>query len=124
MAKISAEAQRLYNAFKGRFASASDAAAFLSQAKDQLYFGGHPLNFMERANDVLGGFGVERLRSSDGRAKAYFVNMGDPYDTTLMFIRSPGRDRFVVGSWGDWLEALENRGIRFDGVGSTGGFLG
>lgn len=124
MAKVSKEAQYLYNSFKGRFSSPADAAAFLKQAKDQLYFDGRPLNFMERANDILGGNGVERLRSSDGRGKAYYVNMGDTYDTTLLFIRSPGRDRFAVGSWGDWVESLENRGIRFDGFGSTGGFLG
>lgn len=123
MAKVSKEAQYLYDSFKSRFASPSEAAALLKEAKDQLSFNGEPFRFMERANDVLDGNGVERLRSINGRAKAYYVNMGDTYGTTLIFQQQP-TERFIVGSWGDWLEAQESRGNRFDGVSDRRGFLG
>ena len=123
MSKISKEAQYLYNSFKGRFSSPTEAADLLKQAKDQLYFGGKPIRFMDQADSILGGSGVERIASSNGRAVAYYVNMGDTYDTTLVYQKAPTA-RFFVGSWGDWLEAQERRGNRFDGASSGGGFLG
>jgi len=123
MAKVSKEAQYLFDSFKGRFASPADAAAFLKRAKDQLYFGGKPEAFMKEADRVLGGYGVECFRSRNGRAAACYVNMGDPYVTTLMHITAP-TERFLVTQWGDWLEAQEGRGNRFDGGFSGGGVYG
>jgi len=78
---------------------------------------------MDTANGVLDGNGVEKLRSRNGRAVAYHVNMGGTYDTTLIHQVAP-TERFLVGSWGDWLEAQERRGNRFDGGFGGGGFIG
>jgi hypothetical protein len=41
------------------------------------------------------------------RAGLEFVNMGDTYDTTLIYDFSTGR--FYVGAWGDWVERYPRR---------------
>jgi hypothetical protein len=41
------------------------------------------------------------------RAGLEYVNMGDPYDTTLIYDLSTGR--FYVGAWGDWVERYPKR---------------
>ena len=59
---------------------------------------------LDFANDVLGGAGVESLRGQRyegyyGNSEILYVNMGDPYISTLMYDTRAGR--FIVGEWGD-----------------------
>jgi hypothetical protein len=70
------------------------------------------------ASEALGAFGVEPINGAghysdswlDGsRPIAEYVNMGDTYDTALLFDYTAGR--FVVTSWGDWVEARERKGV-------------
>ena len=56
-------------------------------------------------NEVLGTYGVEGLgpaRSGDYAPSYEYLNMGDPYVTTLIYDRDG--DRIFVGSWGDLVE--------------------
>lgn len=76
----------------------------LSMANDCILVRGYP------GSSFRGGFGVEVLRGR--KRSAYYANNGQTYDPTLMFVPSTGR--FHVGSWGDWVEAEERRGNRFE----------
>ncbi len=67
---------------------------------------------MEIANEILGGYGVEGL--SDERAHrdsfwqdaiASYVNLGDPYVTTIIY--DTENSTFLIGTWGDFLENWE-----------------
>jgi hypothetical protein len=69
-------------------------------------------DMMREADGLLQGHGVEHLRSANGRAEAYYVNMGDTYNPTIVL--DTMRDRVWATSWGDWLEAEERAGNRFD----------
>lgn len=60
---------------------------------------------------ILDGHGVEHLRSVNGRAEAYYVNMGDPYRPTLLL--DLGKDRVWTTDWGTWVETEERRGNAF-----------
>jgi len=66
---------------------------------------------LETASNILKGYGVEYLRSENGRARAYYVNMGDTYETTLVL--DIPRERIWITSWGDWVEAEERDGNYF-----------
>ena len=66
---------------------------------------------LEEADRLLNGHGVEyiqsqadTMRSQDGLS---YVNMGDTYDTTLLYDHKTGR--FSVGSWGDIVERQPRR---------------
>jgi len=71
---------------------------------------------LEEANGILGGHGVEYIRAPEddqhGAHGAYYVNMGDTYDTTILLDLQRGR--IWVTGWGDWLEAEERAGRKFD----------
>lgn len=54
---------------------------------------------MHVLNDAMNGFGVEGIETRAGNW-AYYVNMGDTYEATLMHYRG----RFFVSSWGDFAE--------------------
>ena len=69
-------------------------------------------DMMTEANGLLNGHGVEHIRSRNGKAEAYYVNMGDTYQTTILL--DIGKDRIWVTSWGDWLETEERQGNKFD----------
>ena len=56
---------------------------------------------MRKANELLEGHGVEAIDGSYG-APLYYVNMGDTYDTTLMY--DAEEDEYLIGSWGDIVE--------------------
>jgi|FLYN01.1.fsa_nt_gi hypothetical protein len=68
---------------------------------------------LEYANTLLRGFGVESLRAEVGpipggywrESQAAFVNMGDPYEATILHDNMKGE--YAITSWGDWLEAWE-----------------
>lgn len=66
---------------------------------------------LDEANGILDGHGVEHIESENGRAEAYYVNMGDTYTPTI--ILDTKRDRVWATDWGTWMEAEERRGNRF-----------
>lgn len=68
-------------------------------------------DMMTEANGILDGHGVEFIRSEDNEANAYYVNMGDTYEPTVLL--DLGRDKVWATSWGDWLEAEERAGHTF-----------
>lgn len=52
-------------------------------------------------NDLVGGYGVEGLgpgRSGDYAPSYEYINMGDTYETTLVYRRST--DNLYIGNWG------------------------
>lgn len=65
-------------------------------------------------NVVIEGFGVEAIFSQRSCTQPYaeYVNLGDTYTTTLVYLL--GSERWRVASWGDVVEAAERKGIRFD----------
>jgi len=67
---------------------------------------------MQRVDEILEGYGIEGLESVNGRAHAYYVNMGDTYAPTILLDTSS--DSVRVTSWGDWVEAQERKGNRFE----------
>lgn len=65
-----------------------------------------PEDYLELANELLGGYGVESARVGD--RSILYVNMGDTYDNTIIYDEEEFQYR--IGSWGDWVEAkLEQR---------------
>lgn len=70
---------------------------------------------LETADHILEGFGVEYIRSEEddqhGAHGAYYVNMGDTYNPTILL--DLDRARVWATSWGDWVEAEERQGKRF-----------
>jgi hypothetical protein len=63
---------------------------------------------MAALNELLEGHGVECVRENiDDSPAADYVNMGDTYNTTIIFCHV--RERFIVGCWGDYVEWLERR---------------
>ena len=68
---------------------------------------------LEAANELLDGHWVEAISvegdSYTARPRIVYVNQGDTYTATLLRVGGSWR----VGSWGDALEALERRGVRF-----------
>lgn len=87
--------------------SKGDAAA----VKARMDAGAPYQNILEEADRLLNGHGVEyiqshadTMRSQDGLS---YVNMGDTYDTTLLYDHKTGR--FSVGSWGDIVERQPRR---------------
>lgn len=67
------------------------------------------------ADKIMDAHGVEYIQSGEDtmydKDGLDFVNMGDTYDTTLIFDHRKGR--FIVSSWGDIVE--RDRTGRFDG---------
>ena len=60
-------------------------------------------------NEILEGHGTEAI-FSDGHVSpdAVYINMGDTYNTTLLY--DCVRGRWLITCWGNWLEAQEKRG--------------
>lgn len=67
---------------------------------------------LQLANDILQGHGIEHVESANGRAEAYYVNMGDTYTATILL--DTKRSTVLATSWGDWVEKEERAGNRFD----------
>lgn len=67
------------------------------------------------ADKIMDAHGVEYIQSGEDtmydKDGLDYVNMGDTYDTTLIFDHRKGR--FIVSSWGDIVE--RDRTGRFDG---------
>jgi hypothetical protein len=66
---------------------------------------------LDYADELLGGHGIEYIASEQdtmrSREGIEYVNMGDTYDTTLIYDYKTGR--FYVGAWGDWVERYPKR---------------
>jgi hypothetical protein len=60
---------------------------------------------LQTADKMMGGNGVERISGVGGGLM--YVNMGDTYDTTLIYDYKT--NRFVVSSWGDIVERQPRR---------------
>lgn len=66
---------------------------------------------LEEVDRLVGGHGIEAIRDEEvhdnyyGDVVALYVNMGDTYDTTLVY--DTDTQEFQVTSWGDWYEAYE-----------------
>jgi hypothetical protein len=71
---------------------------------------------LEQADKILDGSGVEYIRSDDddqhGAHGAYYVNKGETYEPTILL--DLDRGRVWATSWGDWVEAEERAGRRFE----------
>ena len=68
---------------------------------------------MEIANEMLDGHGVEALNDERAHrdsfwqdAIASYVNLGDPYVTTILY--DTENSTFLIGNWGDFLEKWES----------------
>lgn len=57
---------------------------------------------MDEINGLMGGFGVEAI--NEGSLNLLYVNMGDTYDTTIVYEVRDGKAR--VGDWGSYVEAV------------------
>ncbi len=72
---------------------------------------------LEAINKLLKGYGTEAIRGDWqngywGDIVACYVNMGDTYTTTVLHVRgdwSGGKSRFIVSSFGDWVEKNQKK---------------
>lgn len=57
---------------------------------------------MLSVSDIIGGFGVEHIPAGRGSKSPSitYVNMGDTYDTTLLYVNG----KFRIGDWGSIVE--------------------
>lgn len=68
---------------------------------------------LDLANEIMGGFGVESIRDNEWDRDYYadigllYVNMGDTYETTLIY--DTRKDKWIVSSWGDIVERHPKR---------------
>ena len=72
---------------------------------------------IEAINAIMDGHGVEAIRGEWQNGYwcdivATYVNFGDTYDLTIVHVRgcvngAPGR--FIVTSWGDWVERNQRK---------------
>ena len=76
---------------------------------------------MDAMDRFLHGFGVEAIHSEYtwvshyyGDITALYVNMGDTYDTTVLY--DTEENEYHVTTWGDWYEGTEdfNRSMEED----------
>lgn len=66
--------------------------------------------WLDEAEEKLDGYGIEVITDNNwrryyGSICALYVNMGDTYDTTVLY--DVDANEFVVTSYGDWLEQKE-----------------
>jgi hypothetical protein len=54
-------------------------------------------------DEILHGYGVEVIANKAGRVRVEYINMGDTYTATLIYVR--GSRRFTVGDWGTLMES-------------------
>ena len=92
--------KKLTNAFGAE--KAQTIRKLMERFHDKNPLGCRPTRTMDAISDVLNGSGVEYIEAGAGAKSPaiYYVNMGDTYDTTVMWVRG----RFRVGSWGDIVE--------------------
>jgi len=77
----------------------------------------NPPKYMHRLeialNEILEGYGTEAIfGDSDAmQPAAAYINMGDTYTATLLYDYTRGR--WLVTSWGDWVESQERKGVHY-----------
>ena len=92
-----------------------EAATALAEAAENIHDGNFS-SFLRKADEAIGGHGVEPLALGkdsckkydidwDDREIAYYVNTGDTYSATLIY--DPEDNRVYLTTWGDWLQAWE-----------------
>ena len=72
---------------------------------------------LESIDNLLGTFGTEAIRGDWQNGYwcdivASYCNAGDTYAVTVMHVRGDswsGQGRFIVSSWGDWVERNERK---------------
>jgi hypothetical protein len=86
----------------GRESDPASADAYPWNVCSYYHDGRHRYSRMRAIDKVLGTYGVEDIDAGHNRRSPAirYCNTGDPYDTTVMFIRG----RFRVGCWGDIVE--------------------
>lgn len=97
-----------------------DAAALSAALKEARTWSHDPVELagaadqaLELADKLLSGHGVEPIRGDYQVDRYYYdvvalyVNMGDTYNTTLLY--ETENERFLVTSWGDWVEKNERK---------------
>ena len=68
---------------------------------------------LEVADRMLEAHGIEAIRGAEFRNGYYgdivglYVNMGDTYNTTVLY--DTVADRFHITSWGDWVEKYDRK---------------
>jgi hypothetical protein len=70
---------------------------------------------METAlNEALEGYGTEVIppNFAPPNPDAAYINLGDTYTTTLLYDYQ--RDKWIITSWGDWVELQERRGVKYE----------
>lgn len=68
------------------------------------------LNFVAKKYNF--GYGVEGFTWDCGQHGISYINMGDTYDTTILF--DSQRQEFSLGCYGDVIEELQQDGIVLD----------
>lgn len=59
-------------------------------------------------NKAIGGHGVESIWQGNDKPSCRYINMGDTYANTLIY--DENTSKWLVMSWGDWLEEQELEG--------------
>jgi hypothetical protein len=79
---------------------------------------------LEEVSEIIGGHGVEGLPVEGAWVDHYwrdsialYVNMGDPYVTTIMY--DTDRGVFEIGAWGDFLEDWERKQAEGEEAGAS-----
>lgn len=74
----------------------------LMERYEQKSLGKFPRNTLEKISDILGGCGIETIGAGHNSMspKITYVNMGDSYDVTVMWING----NFQIGDWGSIVE--------------------
>lgn len=72
---------------------------------------------LEKISGMINGFGVEAVTHEDAHVDSYFrdaialyINMGDTYDTTVVYDTENGD--FLITSWGDFYEGWEEENVQ------------
>lgn len=82
--------------------------------KPERPFGEHPSHLASEAINLASqrfklGYGAEGFCWDCGRDGITYLNMGDPYEYTVLF--DSRNERFSTGCWGDMVEHLERQGV-------------
>lgn len=90
-----------------------EARQFANELKMSAHNDREVSEMLKRANSLLGGHGIEVIRSHDhddrywGRAVALYVNMGDQYHPTLWY--DVYNQEFLIEDWSTYMRFLEGR---------------
>lgn len=71
-----------------------------------------PYAVISRANELLGAHGIDSVYQGNDKPSCMYVNTGDAYACTLIY--DEWRERFIVQSWGDWLETQDLDGHEYN----------